>query len=329
MPPSLVATRIMRPSLSPITNDDHESRLSVDFDSDAIDFSGVNDQRGSGGGTGIGLPGGLVVGGGGLGLVGLLVVALFNGFFGAPQPSSPPGISSSDIATRCRNLDNQNNDTDCRMIKVYNLADQVWRNELARTNPNVRYRKAKLTFFSNQVRTGCGVASASVGPFYCPADDTIYLDLVFMQKLQNQIGAQGAFAQAYIVAHEYGHHVQNLLGTSSQVQRQEQLAASQAEANKYSVALEVQADCYAGVWTTLANQLDNGLDVTTADMAQAQRAAQAVGDDALQQQAQGHVQPDSFTHGTSQQRLAWLEQGARTANPQQCTTFAQMHLPLP
>jgi predicted metalloprotease len=162
-----------------------------------------------------------------------------------------------------------------------------------------------------------------MGPFYCPLDRRVYLDLEFFQELAGRFGAPGDFAQAYVLAHEVGHHVQNLLGTSSRVQAAEQRARSQAEANRYSVALELQADCFAGVWAAHASEVSDGkVALKPGDLEEGLRAAQAVGDDTLQRKSRGRVMPDSFTHGSAAQRQSWLRRGFDTGDLAQCDTFS-------
>jgi predicted metalloprotease len=158
-----------------------------------------------------------------------------------------------------------------------------------------------------------------MGPFYCPADKTVYIDLSFYQEMKTRFNAPGDFAQAYVIAHEVGHHIQHLMGTTNQVQRARQTARSETEANRYSVRLELQADCYAGVWAHHADGANRILE--QGDVEEAMRAAAAIGDDALQKQAQGYAVPDSFTHGTSEQRMRWFNQGLRHGDIQQCDTF--------
>ena len=181
----------------------------------------------------------------------------------------------------------------------------------------VPYTDAKLVLFRNVIDSGCGVAQTTMGPFYCPSDDKVYIDLGFYQELKNRFGAPGDFAQAYVIAHELGHHVQDLLGTEAQVHRAQENNPDQA--NELSVRLELQADCYAGVWGHSAaqrNELDPG------DAEEGINAAAAVGDDRLQRETTGHVDAESFTHGTSAQRVHWFEQGLKTGNPRACDTFA-------
>ena len=179
-----------------------------------------------------------------------------------------------------------------------------------------QFRAPKLVFFGDQGgQSGCGAAQSAMGPFYCPSDQGIYLDTNFFAELANRFGAKGDFAQDYVIAHEFGHHIQNLMGTSTQVSQQ-QAQASRAEGNALSVRLELQADCYAGVWAAQnRDRLEPG------DIEEGMTAAHAIGDDTLQQETQGRVVPDSFTHGTSQQRQAWLKRGMDSGDPRQCDTF--------
>ncbi|WP_071884332.1 neutral zinc metallopeptidase [Cronobacter condimenti] len=179
------------------------------------------------------------------------------------------------------------------------------------------YQEPKLVMYRGATRTGCGTGQSVMGPFYCPADSTVYIDLSFYDEMKQKLGAEGDFAQGYVIAHEVGHHVQKLLGIEPKV-RQLQQNASQTEVNRLSVRLELQADCFAGVWGN-AMQKEGVLD--TGDLQEALNAAQAIGDDRLQQQSQGRVVPDSFTHGTSEQRYSWFKRGFDSGDPAQCNTF--------
>ncbi|MCS6116770.1 MULTISPECIES: KPN_02809 family neutral zinc metallopeptidase [Shewanella] len=181
-----------------------------------------------------------------------------------------------------------------------------------------QYREPKLVLYRNMTSTGCGMGQAQSGPFYCPADSKVYIDLSFLDELKT-LGAPGDFAFAYVIAHEVGHHVQNLLGTSTKV-RQAQQSGSKGQANQLSVALELQADCYAGIWGHYANQQLNLLEA--GDLAEGIAAASAVGDDRLQQMAGRAVQPDAFTHGSSAQRVKWFKTGFDSGNLASCNTFA-------
>jgi hypothetical protein len=186
----------------------------------------------------------------------------------------------------------------------------IFEDQLGRT-----YTEPKLVLFTGSVDSACGYASAAVGPFYCPADRMVYLDLDFFYELRDQYGASGDFAQAYVITHEIGHHVQTLLGTSQYVSSKSR-QVSETEANRLSVALELQADCYAGVWANRAQYQD--LILETGDLEEALNAANAIGDDTLQKQAQGYVVPDSFTHGTSAERVQWFRRGIDSGQVSAC-----------
>ncbi|MBU7584630.1 MAG: zinc metallopeptidase [Nostoc sp. TH1S01] len=181
-----------------------------------------------------------------------------------------------------------------------------------------RYVKPKLVLYSDAVESACGFARSAVGPFYCPQDQKVYIDLSFYRDLKNRYQAPGDFAQAYVIAHEVGHHVQNLLGISEQV-RSRQQRADQVEANQLSVRQELQADCFAGVWANRAQRSRQILE--TGDVEEALNAASSIGDDRLQEQARGYVVPETFTHGSSAQRVRWFQRGIQTGDPQQCNTF--------
>ena len=199
------------------------------------------------------------------------------------------------------------------------LADNedVW-NKIFQEN-NLQFEAAKIVLFSGQVETACGGASSASGPFYCPGDQKIYMDMSFFEELRTKFGAKGGdFAVAYVIGHEYGHHIQNLLGTSTKM-RQLQQGKSEAEANKLSVALELQADFYAGLWTNYNEKINAMLE--PGDIEEALSAAQAVGDDAIQKKIQGQVVPDSFTHGTSEQRMYWFQKGLQSGDIKQGNTF--------
>lgn len=200
------------------------------------------------------------------------------------------------------------------------LADteDVWTELFSRQGQT--YVKPRLVLFSGQTPTACGTGSTAVGPFYCPGDQRIYIDLSFYRLMQQRFGVSGEFAQAYVIAHEVGHHVQHLLGVMDKVQ-QLQGRVPQAQANALSVRVELQADCFAGVWAHNAHQARNILE--SGDIEAALRAATAIGDDALQHQSQGYVVPDSFTHGTSAQRVQWFKRGIESGQPSSCNTFEE------
>ncbi|KQT33333.1 zinc metalloprotease [Sphingomonas sp. Leaf412] len=240
---------------------------------------------------------------GGLGNIG----SMFGGGGSAPTTqSAPKGESVQQVcdASPARR-------TTCQ---AFSNAENTWQALFARSN--AQFQPPMLRFYDGSGQSGCGAAQAAMGPFYCPTDQGIYLDTSFFDELQNKFKAPGDFAQYYVVAHEFGHHIQNLLGTADQV-RQAQQRGSEAEGNAASVRLELQADCYAGVWAAQNRQrLDPG------DVEEGMRAAQAIGDDTLQRQSTGRVMPDSFTHGTSAQRQAWLRKGMETGDPAACDTFS-------
>lgn len=182
-----------------------------------------------------------------------------------------------------------------------------------------------LVLYENATGTGCGTGQAAMGPFYCPSDQRIYLDLGFFRELESRFQAPGDFAQAYVIAHEVGHHVQGLLGTAASVRRAQGAARSEAEANRYSVALELQADCFAGVWAANAAIVSGGaIALEAGDLEEGLVAAAAIGDDTLQRQTQGRVVPDSFTHGSSEERVMWLRRGYQEADPAACDTFDKL-----
>ena len=290
----------------------------MQFDDQSVDLSGVEDRRGFG-------AGGLAIGGGGIGVVGLILLFVFNALGGGggsgvalPQGAGVPaqrGESRAELAQRCSSAGALERYTDCRIIKVFNVADDVWHDEFARHGAT--YSPPTLTFFSGRTRTSCGPASSAVGPFYCPADRRIYFDLDFLEQLQRQFGARGQFAQAYIVAHEFGHHIQTLTGTERRIRAAQQ--RDPAAANELSVAMELQADCYAGVWSRLADQRgENGIALSEQDIAEALRAAAAVGDDRIQQKTQGRVDPESWTHGSAEQRRDAFARGLSTGDATAC-----------
>ncbi|MGF1663383.1 MAG: neutral zinc metallopeptidase [Kineosporiaceae bacterium] len=298
------------------------------FDDDGVDVSRVSDRRGRRGAA-------VAAGGGGIGLVGLLIVVLLQVLGGgsgvAVDPSllgpavdgaagQQPGEDTDALAERCNTDGALERYTDCRLIKVVNVADDVWSAEFAERG--LDYRPPTLAFFSGIAATGgCGRASAEVGPFYCPADETIYFELDFLEVLQDRFGAEGQFAQAYIAAHEFGHHLQAIDGTMDEVRRAQQ--ADPGNANDYAVALELQADCYAGVWSALADAAEGeGIVLTREDVAQAIAAAEAVGDDRIQEATTGQVNPETWTHGSAEQRREWFERGLETGDLARCDTFA-------
>ena len=292
-------------------------------DESGIGFGGGG-QRAGGMGGGLGSLIGMALPfiGSRFGIVGIVVaicaILLFNcmGSVQVAAPPSSPQVSASPAGAPGTAAPGQlQNATDSFVAKVLATTEDSWGKIFAAAGQ--RYPAPKLVLFDGSIRSACGGASSASGPFYCPADQKVYLDTAFFDQLSRQFGAPGDFAAAYVIAHEVGHHVQTVTGVSQKV-TQAQQRASRAEGNQLSVRLELQADCYAGVW---AAQNRNLLDAN--DFAEGVRAAQAIGDDTLQHQMQGRVVPDSFTHGSADQRIRWLTKGFETGDPNACDTFSQ------
>ncbi len=259
--------------------------------------------------------GGLV--GGGIGSILLIIAALY---FGVDPSFLIEGMQSSNVSTSGTQptADDLRNDPLADMIAVV-IADteDVWAELFA--NQGRRYEQPTLVLFTGSTRSACGLGQAAMGPFYCPADRKAYIDLGFYDEMRTRFRAPGDFAQAYVIAHEIGHHVQNLLGVSNKV-RQMQARAGKAEGNQLSVRLELQADCLAGVWANRADKARGILE--SGDIEEALNAASAIGDDRLQKQTRGTVVPESFTHGTSRQRQHWFRTGLQSGDPDSCDTFS-------
>ena len=297
----------------------------MEFKDDAqLDTSEVEDVRGSGRMSGI-PGGGLTVGGGAAGIVITLVVLLLNGVLGssggglgdlgalANQTAGGVPNPSSQIAMDCRTGADANRREDCRIVGYVNSIQSFWRQEFRADGKG--YQTSKARFFTGEIQTGCGPASASTGPFYCPADRYVYIDLGFFDELRSKLGAQGGpVAQAYVLAHEYGHHVQDLLGILDR-------GTGQQGAQGSSVRTELQADCFSGVWASHAVDTGYLTELTDADIADALDAAAAVGDDRIQAEFQGRVTPETWTHGSSAQRQRWFTTGYRSGRPGSCDTF--------
>ena len=258
--------------------------------------------------------------GGGLGTIVILLVGMY---FGVDLSFLVQGLQSSSVSTQGGSVptaEELRNDPVADMLAVV-MADteDVWTEVFAASGR--RYEEPTLVLFNGSTSSACGLGQAAMGPFYCPADKNAYIDLSFFRDLRERFRAPGDFAQAYVIAHEVGHHVQNLLGISSQVQRMRR-GVSQAEGNQLSVRLELQADCFAGVWGRRADQSGANITLDAGDIDEALNAAAAIGDDRLQRQSRGTVAPDSFTHGTSAQRQRWFRVGFESGDPDRCDTFS-------
>jgi uncharacterized protein len=278
------------------------------------DRSNIEDARGR---SGIGMGGGIPIGIGGFLVLLVLSWATGTDFLsllggGSSAPSSEVSGTTGQIETTPEEE---------RMVDFVDAVagdtQDTWQRLLGD-----RYERTRVVLFREAVQSGCGGAESSTGPFYCPADHKVYLDLSFFNELSRRFGAPGDFAEAYVVAHEFGHHVQNLLGTSDRVR------GGSAGANSASVALELQADCYAGIWGHEASQggrfQAGHVELEPGDADEALRAASVIGDDHLQKMATGRVQPERFTHGTSAQRMEWFQRGMRSGDPRQCDTFGAL-----
>ncbi|MGW4521579.1 KPN_02809 family neutral zinc metallopeptidase [Amycolatopsis sp. NPDC004378] len=308
------------------------------FDDDAgLDASEVQDLRGSGGGGG-GIGGRVALGGGGLGVVGLIIYFVLSQLGGVSigggsgnslsgglgSVGSGQQVDNSKLASQCKTGADANKNHDCAIVAIVNSVQDYWTQQFARSGST--YRKAPTNFFNGGVRTGCGSATSDTGPFYCPADSEVYIDLSFFNELKTRFGAQGGlFTEAYVLAHEYGHHVQNLLGTSKK--------GTGTGPTSGSVRLELQADCYAGVWGNHASTTptESGkpliTDVTQDDINSALDTASRIGDDYIQANlGGGQVDRSKFTHGTSAQRKKWFTTGFQTGDPARCDTFGTNNL---
>ena len=274
---------------------------------DERESTNVEDRRGLG-------RGGMAIGGG----LGTLLVVVLALIFGVDPRQLLSGGSDSQPApaTQAGRAPGQQDEMSRFVRRVLASTEDVWGDIFSQAGRS--YRQPTLVLFDGQTDTACGTGSAAVGPFYCPGDEKVYIDLSFYDDLRSRFRAPGDFAQAYVIAHEVGHHVQNLLGTSDKVTQLQRRARSEAQSNDLSVRLELQADCYAGVWGFYAKQRDI---LDPGDLEEALGAASAIGDDRLQMQSRGYVVPDSFTHGSSEQRVRWFRQGFDAGDMRRCDTF--------
>lgn len=273
----------------------------------------IEDRRDESGGPVIRGPGFRLPGGKG-GII-LLVVVIFASYYGVDLTGLITG-EPVENSSQQRSISPQEDEAAKFTSVIFATTEDTWGQLFEKMGRH--YQQPKLVMYRNRVTTGCGTGQSVMGPFYCPADSKVYIDLSFYDDMKHKLGANGDFAQGYVIAHEVGHHVQKLLGTEAKV-RQLQQNASQTEANALSVRLELQADCYAGVWGHSMQQqgvLDAG------DLEEALNAATAMGDDRLQKRSQGLVIPDTFTHGTSEQRYNWFKRGMDSGDPAQCNTFS-------
>ncbi len=269
-----------------------------------LDSSQISDRRGRGGAVAVG-------GGGIIGLV-VLVLSLLSGDGGGVLPANDTlGPLDADLSAQCRTGEDANSQEDCRIVGVVNSVQAYWGQELA------GYRQAQTVFFDGSVATGCGTASSAVGPFYCPSDEVVYIDLGFYDELRNRFGAEGGpFAEAYVIAHEYGHHVENQQGALDRA------GDGGTGPQSGGVRIELMADCLAGMWAQGAVTSGYIEELTEADIADGLDAAAAVGDDRIQERVQGQVNAEAWTHGSAEQRQRWFLSGYRSQGVADCDTFA-------
>lgn len=272
-----------------------------------------------------------VKGAGGLGIGGMIVVVVAAWFLGIDPSVVLQGVtdqtSTSQQTTTERTSTPANDEMKSFVATILGFTEDTWTpifKEMDRT-----YQPPKLVLFTDRVSSACGLGQAAMGPFYCPGDQKVYIDLSFFAEMKSRLGAPGDFAQAYVVAHEVGHHVQTLLGISQKVTAARQ-QSSQTQSNQLSVRLELQADCFSGVWARHANERNKKATgkalLETGDLEEGLNAAEAIGDDRLQRQSQGYVVPDSFTHGSSAQRVRWFSQGYKAGDIRECDTFGASQL---
>jgi uncharacterized protein len=272
--------------------------------------SNIEDRRGSGG----------MVRTGGIGGIGLIIVLLVGMLFGVdltPLLGTGGGTVVQQAPPGSNEIDDE---TEAFIAVVLAETEDTWGGMFRQSN--LQYTEPRLVLFSGSTSSACGFAQSAMGPFYCPNDQSVYLDTDFFRVMQQQLGSEGEFARAYVIAHEVGHHVQNELGILGEVNQQRRMV-DERQSNELSVRVELQADCYAGIW---ANSVSERLQLTDADIASALDTAARIGDDALQRRSQGVVVPDSFTHGSSEQRQRWFHRGYRSGDPGQCDTFSTREL---
>ena len=271
----------------------------------------VEDRRG------MSIPRGAKIGGiGGLGLLAIVVIGMFLGIDPTVLLQSVPDIQSPSVSVQPGDRPAVNDEQRQFVAVVLGETEDVWHEAFQKMGRT--YQPPTLVLYSEAVESACGMAGSAVGPFYCPSDHKVYLDLSFFEDLRTRFGASGDFAEAYVIAHEVGHHVQTLLGISGKVNELME-RASPSERNKLSVRMELQADCFSGVW---ARQADESRQILEAgDIEEALNAASQIGDDRIERRTQGHVVPDAFTHGSAAQRVRWFKLGFESGNPQACDTF--------
>jgi predicted metalloprotease len=280
---------------------------------DQRESTNVEDRRGSRTGG---------IGGGRIGVGGIVIALVASYFFGVDPRTILGLMEQAPTVSHAPAHKPPANDEMARFVsKVLSSTEDVWREAFRQTGK--QYHDPKLVLFTGRTPTACGTGQSAMGPFYCPGDQKVYIDLAFYRDLKDRFRAPGDFAQAYVIAHEVGHHVQHLLGISARVQTARQ-RSSEADANALSVRLELQADCFAGVWGKRADSMKKILE--PGEIEEALTAAAAIGDDRLQQQARGVVVPESFTHGSSAQRVRWFKRGFEAGDPKQCDTFSVRQL---
>ena len=281
--------------------------------------SNIEDRRGQRGGA---------VGAGGLGIGAIIVIFAISYFTGiSPQVliggAEMIGVGQNSAPPPSSAPPDPNDPMRVFLSKVVGSTEQVWA-EVLPAQEGVKYQPAPLVIYDGATRSGCGGAQSAMGPFYCPLDRKLYLDTSFFQDMQRRLGGGGDFAYAYVISHEVGHHVQNLLGILPKVQQAQDNAPDKATANAISVRVELMADCFAGVWANKMNQRHNNIDEN--DVRAAVNTASAIGDDRLERRSRGVVVPDSFTHGSSDQRVRWLLTGLKTGSVKACDTFQSSSL---